>query len=495
MSTSTGTILSKRALESTVIVDDTQIIVLGGLIQDQLTDGSDKVPLFGDIPIAGALFRYDARQRDEDEPDDLHQADGVCARAPTGARSPRSATSTCGASRSGRRRPPRLFWSDPTQPHAAARRARCPARPGADVTPPLLGDKLEPPPPAARAAPPRGALKPLARMAAASPPASPSAAGFAHRIPYAFARTHGVLAQGEEGGQIVVLTRPDATVEGIAELKRVLQRPLANARRRRRALRRGARARLQRRGNRASRRFATISSRDGDLARLMQDLPPADDLLDSGAQAPVIRMINALLLQALRERASDVHFEPYESRSVVRFRVDGVLRDVLEPPRALHGGARLARQDHGEPRHRRKAAAAGRTPRAQARRQAGRRPRVDAADGTGRARRAAPARQGFGAARPDRARHERRDARRGGPPDPRAARHRARHRPDGLRQDDDAVRGAVAASARHAQHDDGRGSRSSTRSTASARRRSIRRSSSTSRARSARSCARIPTSS
>src|SRR5438445_7502907 len=47
-------------------------------------------------------------------------------------------------------------------------------------------------------------------------------------------------------------------------------------------------------------------------------------------------MINALLLQALRERASDVHFEPYEARSVVRFRIDGVLRDVLEPPRALH---------------------------------------------------------------------------------------------------------------------------------------------------------------
>jgi general secretion pathway protein E len=47
-------------------------------------------------------------------------------------------------------------------------------------------------------------------------------------------------------------------------------------------------------------------------------------------------MINALLLQALRERASDVHFEPYEGRSVVRFRVDGVLTDVIEPPRALH---------------------------------------------------------------------------------------------------------------------------------------------------------------
>src|SRR6185369_7178719 len=46
------------------------------------------------------------------------------------------------------------------------------------------------------------------------------------RIPYAFARAHGVLAAGEEGGAIVVLTRPDATIEGIAEMKRVLQRPL-----------------------------------------------------------------------------------------------------------------------------------------------------------------------------------------------------------------------------------------------------------------------------
>ena len=166
--------------------------------------------------------------------------------------------------------------------------------------------------------------------------ALPTAAGIAQRIPYGFSRTHGVLAQGEEGGAVVVLTRPDATVEGIAELKRVLQRPL-----RMRAVdaERFA-AELARVYNAAGTEVAQLSddfSRDADLTRLLQDLPPADDLLDSGSQAPVIRMINALMLQALRERASDVHFEPYESRSVVRFRVDGVLRDVIEPPRALHG--------------------------------------------------------------------------------------------------------------------------------------------------------------
>jgi general secretion pathway protein D len=61
--TAQGIILQKRSLESSVIIDDTNIVVLGGLIQDQLTDGSDKVPVAGDIPIVGQLFRYDARKR------------------------------------------------------------------------------------------------------------------------------------------------------------------------------------------------------------------------------------------------------------------------------------------------------------------------------------------------------------------------------------------------------------------------------------------------
>jgi general secretion pathway protein E len=155
------------------------------------------------------------------------------------------------------------------------------------------------------------------------------------RIPYSFAKMHGVLAFAEEGDAIVVLLRPDATVEGIAELKRVLQRPLAT----RSVDPERFAAELARTYNTAASGAAGISddlARETDLARLMQDLPPAEDLLDSGTQAPVIRMINALLLQALRERASDLHFEPYENRSVVRFRVDGMLHDVIEPPRALH---------------------------------------------------------------------------------------------------------------------------------------------------------------
>ena len=61
--TAAGPILSKRALESSVSVDDQQIVVLGGLIQDSAGDTTGKVPYVGDVPVLGQLFRYDSRNR------------------------------------------------------------------------------------------------------------------------------------------------------------------------------------------------------------------------------------------------------------------------------------------------------------------------------------------------------------------------------------------------------------------------------------------------
>ncbi|MEY4283330.1 MAG: type II secretion system protein GspE [Betaproteobacteria bacterium] len=75
---------------------------------------------------------------------------------------------------------------------------------------------------------------------------------------------------------------------------------------------------------------------DADIRRLMQDLPAVEDLLDSAADAPIVRMLNALLTQAVREGASDIHIEPHERSCTVRFRIDGQLREVVQPPRALH---------------------------------------------------------------------------------------------------------------------------------------------------------------
>jgi len=72
-----------------------------------------------------------------------------------------------------------------------------------------------------------------------------------------------------------------------------------------------------------------------DLLQVAQELPEPSDLLESVDDAPIIRFINAVLTEAVKENASDVHIEPYENRLGVRFRVDGVLHEVLQTRRAL----------------------------------------------------------------------------------------------------------------------------------------------------------------
>lgn len=65
LNSAAGVILHKRAIQSTVLADDGQIIVLGGLLQDKYSDGNSKVPWLGNIPVLGALFRYENKKRDK----------------------------------------------------------------------------------------------------------------------------------------------------------------------------------------------------------------------------------------------------------------------------------------------------------------------------------------------------------------------------------------------------------------------------------------------
>ena len=74
-----------------------------------------------------------------------------------------------------------------------------------------------------------------------------------------------------------------------------------------------------------------------DLLSVAQQLAEPEDLLDSEDDAPIIRLINAILAEAIKENASDIHIEPFEQRLVVRLRVDGVLREVIQPPREVSG--------------------------------------------------------------------------------------------------------------------------------------------------------------
>ncbi len=72
-----------------------------------------------------------------------------------------------------------------------------------------------------------------------------------------------------------------------------------------------------------------------DLASLADSVPESEDLLEQEDDAPIIRLINALLTEAVKENASDIHIETFEKRLVVRYRVDGVLREVVQPKRVL----------------------------------------------------------------------------------------------------------------------------------------------------------------
>jgi general secretion pathway protein D len=141
-----GIITNKRSLESSVIVDDNQIVVLGGLIQDSLTDNTDKVPLAGDMPVLGPLFRYDNRKR--------QKTNLLVFLKPTVVRSAAAANALTIdrydflLGEQHRAQPePRIFWNDPTYP-----RLTQPGTPGPpSPTPPAP----QPTPPSPGAAPPR----------------------------------------------------------------------------------------------------------------------------------------------------------------------------------------------------------------------------------------------------------------------------------------------------------------------------------------------------
>jgi general secretion pathway protein E len=154
------------------------------------------------------------------------------------------------------------------------------------------------------------------------------------RLSFAFARRHGVLCRAIEENVAQLVVRRGADPAGIAEARRFLGRPLL--------LEEVAEERfeelLQRSyasGNNAAAEAAEGLEGDTDLAHLAEELPEPSDLLESEDDAPIIKLINAVLTQAVRENASDIHIEPFENRLVIRFRVDGVLREVLQSRRAL----------------------------------------------------------------------------------------------------------------------------------------------------------------
>ncbi|MBS1196337.1 MAG: ral secretory pathway protein [Proteobacteria bacterium] len=155
-------------------------------------------------------------------------------------------------------------------------------------------------------------------------------------IPYLFAKTQGVFVTRLDDLTGELCAREGVSPLAISEVRRALGRPVTVAIEAASTFdQRLAEAYSQQ--SQSSANLAEDWEQGMDLNRLVEDLRHIEDLLESEDDAPIIRMINAVLMEALREKASDIHFEPFESRSVIRFRLDGSLRDVIEPHRALHG--------------------------------------------------------------------------------------------------------------------------------------------------------------
>jgi len=154
-----------------------------------------------------------------------------------------------------------------------------------------------------------------------------------HPLPYAFAKANQVLLE-DDGASLVLWATPEVGLATLSEIQRhyALSRIEASP-----AKDLIARINAAYSGKESSAAVVVGEVESAvDLSRMMQDLPAVEDLLEAANDAPIIRMLNALLTQAAKDGASDIHIEPYERASSVRFRIDGTLREVVQPNRALH---------------------------------------------------------------------------------------------------------------------------------------------------------------
>ena len=154
------------------------------------------------------------------------------------------------------------------------------------------------------------------------------------RPPFMFAKRHGVLVAGEEDGKVVIIHTANIDPVAIVELRRLMGQPLKLQLVDQGLFDSKLAVTYEQDSNEAMLMMGDLGD-DMDLMHIAEHLPEPEDLLESEDDAPIIRLINALLTEAVKENASDIHIEPFESRLVVRFRVDGVLREVLEPQRVL----------------------------------------------------------------------------------------------------------------------------------------------------------------
>lgn len=150
---------------------------------------------------------------------------------------------------------------------------------------------------------------------------------------YSFAKDHGVIALGDIENPIVGL-REGAPTVALLEARRVLGRPFRVEMMPLVVFDRHLSEVYAAEGLEAPGISEGLDQAE-TLHSLLDEIPETTDLLDTNDDAPVIRLINAIISEAIRVHASDIHIEPFEKRLSIRLRIDGVLREVLSLPQRV----------------------------------------------------------------------------------------------------------------------------------------------------------------
>jgi general secretion pathway protein E len=156
--------------------------------------------------------------------------------------------------------------------------------------------------------------------------------GARHPLPYAYAKAHTLLLE-DDGARLVLWAPETVALPALSEVLRLYD---VDSFERESAETLTGRIAAAYAGGESSAAVVVGEVESAvDLSRMMQELPAIEDLLEASNDAPIIRMLNALLTQAAKDGASDIHIEPYERSSSVRFRVDGTLREAGRTGRCM----------------------------------------------------------------------------------------------------------------------------------------------------------------
>lgn len=153
------------------------------------------------------------------------------------------------------------------------------------------------------------------------------------RLPFGFAKRHGVLLQQQKDGWLLSV-HTETSAQAVLEVRRMLAEPFTIARLSPIEFEALLEASYQRDSSEAQQLMEDIG-KEVNLASLADDIPETEDLLENEDDAPIIKLINAMLGEAIKLGASDIHVETFEKALIIRFRVDGILREVLRPNRRL----------------------------------------------------------------------------------------------------------------------------------------------------------------